>query len=354
MRRLKTTLSIGAVSVSLVALGLFAGLANAQTPAQSQTPTSSSAQTGPHPVRLIGKVSTISGTTLTVTTKSGDETVNTDATTWIVVNKNSKATQGTLSDVQSGKEVVVAGMTTNDPKVVDARVITQGNALGSAVAGKKTAPGQLAGRGNGKAGSSFLSEHMVIGTVKSISGSTITLTGLRGEEVVVNTTNSTVVLNNGFQSVSSLKVGDKVQVLGQAVKATAGAGAGAAATTPTQTPSTSSTPSKVPATRTINAYGLRVDNSQTQIIVGRVRAVNGSSITLQTPRNRNGITLTLDSNTAYKSLAITAGQPALSNAAQSDIKAGSNILVEGTISASNANSATAKAVIIMPQGKASQ
>ncbi|MBF6613781.1 MAG: hypothetical protein IVW55_11705 [Chloroflexi bacterium] len=350
MRRLKTTLGIGAVSISLVALGLFAGLANAQTPAQSQTPTSSSAQTGPHPVRLIGKVSTISGTTLTVTTKSGDETVNTDATTWIVVSKNSKATQGTLSDVQSGKEVVVAGMTTNDPKVVDARVITQGNALGSAVAGKKTAPGQLAGRGNGKAGSSFLSEHMVIGTVKSISGSTITLTGLRGEEVVVNTTSSTVVLNNGFQSVSSLKVGDKVQVLGQAVKATAGA----AATTPTQTPSTSSTPSKVPATRTINAYGLRVDNSQTQIIVGRVSAVNGNSITLQTPRNRNGITLTLDGNTAYKSLAITAGQPALSNAAQSDIKAGSNILVEGTISASNANSATAKAVIIMPQGKASQ
>ncbi len=350
MKRLTTTLGIGALSTSLVALGIFAGLANAQTPTQSQTPTSSSVQTGPHPVRLIGKVNTISGTTLTVTTKSGDERVNTDATTWIVVNKNNKATQGTLSDVQSGKEVVVAGMSTNDPKVVDARVITQGNALGSAIAGKKSAPGQLAGRGSGKAGSSFLSEHMVIGTVKSISGSTITLTGLRGEEIVVNTTSSTVVLNNGFQSVSSLKVGDKVQVLGQAVKTTTSTGSA----TPTQPPSTSSTPSKVAATRTINAYGLRVDNSQTQIITGRVSAVNGNTVTLQTPRNRNGITLTLDSNTAYRSLAITSGQPALSNAVQSDIKAGSNILVEATVSTANANIASAKAVIIRTQGKASQ
>jgi hypothetical protein len=174
---------------------------------------------------------------------------------------------------------------------------------------------------------------MAEGTVKSVSGSTVTVTNARGVDITVNTTANTIVLNNGFQSVSSLKAGDKVYVLGRPEKpaqAAPGATPGAA------------------APRTITAWALRVENSTTKVSAARVQSINGNTATVRTVRNRNGVTVDL-SGAAFKSVTvdITSKQVTLSSATAADVTVGSDLIIEGTASA-DGKTIAAKAVIITP------
>jgi hypothetical protein len=315
---------MGSGAVALLAMAAFTGVASAQTP-QPQQPT----QTGPHPVRLLGQVGTISSSTFVLTTRQGDVTVNVGPNTWIVVEKNGASTQGTLADLQTAKPATVAGMTTNDPKVVDAREVVQARI---AAPGRQAAPKQApAGRIK-----ELLTNFAASGTIKAINGSTLTVTTQRGVDVTVNTTANTVVLNNGFQTVSSLKVNDKVGILGRPEK-------------PAQQPTPGSTPAN--RQRTLTAWAVRVDNPGTKLIVAHVDSVNGNTLTVKTPANRLGtVTITLDNTTGYRSLSVSNGAPTLSTATQADIKAGSNIAVDGVASA-DGKSLAAKALIILPEGK---
>src|SRR6476646_10675994 len=125
MKFKKFSLAITGLIAGLLSVTLFVGMAAAQT-IITDTPPTQTTPSGPHPVKLTGNVKSIASSSLVLTTRQGDMTVNFNAQTWIVVQKNGAATQGSVSDLVTGKAAVVAGMTTSDPKVVDARTIAQG------------------------------------------------------------------------------------------------------------------------------------------------------------------------------------------------------------------------------------
>jgi hypothetical protein len=219
-------------------------------------------------------------------------------------------------------------MTTSTANTVDARVVAEG-ACASKIAARAGNRAPAAGR----AGKIALAKHAAEGTVKSISGSTLTVTSAQGKDLTVNTTSNTVVFDNGFASVSAVKVGDKIQVFGRAEKAQSGTSNGSTATG-----------------RTLTAWAIHDLSANTKIVAGRVQSVNGNIVTLRTASSGNGLALTLDASTGYKTVTVANQTVSLSPAAQADVKAGSNLLIEVSTS-SDGKTNTAKAVVLLPQGK---
>src|SRR5436190_10165163 len=197
--KLRMTLVSMSLLVAVLGLGLFGASASA-APRQKQAPGTGST-TNPHPVRIMGRVDSVSSSGLVLHTQRGNLTVNVNNTTWILVQSNGRCAEGALTDIQTGRPAEVAGMTTATANTINARVIVQGRCMGP-VAGKPAVKDLLT--------------HLATGTVKSVNGSTITLTAVNGNrEITVNTNVNTVVLANGFQSLSTIKVGDKVDVIGK-------------------------------------------------------------------------------------------------------------------------------------------
>jgi len=321
-------LASGALAV-LTAFGLLAGVAGAQnsTPTQGLTTDDPS----PHPVQIAGKVDKVDAAarTLTMTTRKGSVTVNVSDTTWILVAKEGQCSEGTLSDIQASQPAVVGGMTTTTANQVNARTIVQGRCL-AAKAGRVHEKRGGAGRNGPIEG---LAQFAAAGTIKAISGNTITLTTERGVDVTVTTTADTAVLNGGFKDASSLKVGDEVQVLGKPAKSTE-----RPATPPTQKPA-----------RSIEAWGIRVVTDASKVAAGRVEKIDGNIVTLKT--RQGTLTVTLDSGTGYKAANLMDRKVALSNAVQADVKVGGILLIEG-VAGQDGKSMTADAVIIVPAVKA--
>lgn len=318
MKSVKSLLGISALT-GLVALGMFAGAASASVPGQAQTPGTGNAAApqDPHPIRVTGRVARVGTNVFALQVRNGmTATVRVNDRTWILVQQNDSCVEGTLSDLQTGRPAVVSGMTTNERGVINARTVAQCRA---GVADNP--PPQKLGKIR-----EGLEKHVGAGTIKSVSGNTLTVTNPKGKDITVTTSADTIVLNNGFQSAGSLKAGDKIQVFGRAEK-----GDGS-------------------STRLITAWAVRVDNGSTQLMVGRVQSVNGNIVTLKTPRNRDGVQLTLGGNTSYKSVTIANQQPSFSNSTQADVKVGSNLVVEGVASADGKN-ATANSVVILPSVK---
>lgn len=326
MNNLKSYASIGAAIAAVVAGGYFSAAANAQSSTHTHAPGAKQAQTGPHPTRIMGKVSAVGAGSITITTRQGDVTANISPNTWVVVRTGKSNSQGSISDIVKDKVAVVAGMTTSDPKVVDARVVAEGAKLDGSLGNVGRAKGQSKG-----AAGQRLAEHTAEGTVKSVNGSTLTITNQKGQDVNVATTANTMVLNNGFQSVSSIKAGDKVQVLGTPQRKDKSAPA-------------------TPANLQVNAWALRVENAGTQLSRGHIAgAVTGNTFTLKTAKNSGGLTVNVTASTAYKTLNVSVAdhKASLGNAAQTDLKADSNVIVDGTLSA-DGKTLNATAVIILP------
>jgi len=325
MKLKKFALMISSMVAGLMAVTLFAGMAGAQT-ILTATPARQAAQSGPHPMRVAGNVKSLAISSLVLTTRQGDLTVNVSPQTWIVVQKNGAAVQGSISDLVTGKRAEVAGMTTADPKVIDARTVAQ-------VAQARGVPGNNGARDRAAVAGV---EHMAAGTITAINGSTITLKGEKVPQVIVQTTANTVVLNNGFVSVSSLKVGDEVYIIGAPDKTA-------------RTPTTPGTRPQVPASRTLTAWAIKVENGTSKLALGRVTAVNGNVLTVKTPSNRGGLTVNVDATTAYKTLTVSAADRSVSlaPAGLSDVKVGSQLALEGALSG-DGKSLAAKAVIVLP------
>ncbi|HEX9990639.1 MAG TPA: DUF5666 domain-containing protein [Chloroflexia bacterium] len=316
MKRFKSLAGISAVLAGVLALGVFGSVAAAQTPA-----TQPAQQANPHPIEVAGQVTSVSANSLVLKTRRGEITANVSANTWIVTGKDGARSQGALSDIQTGKPAMVAGMTTGDPKVIDARVVRQG-------------PIEKAGaRGRGRMKQA--AQHFAIGTIKAINGSAITVTTERGQEVTVNTTADTAVLNSGLKSVSSLKVGDSVQLVGKPARPEKPAG-----TPPAEKPAQ--------GTRAIDAHAIRVVSTNSAMVIGHIESINGNTITIRTPRERAGMQVTLDGSTEYRTISVA--DKKLVAAGQADLKAGGNVIIEGTTGI-NGNAMTARAVIILPEGK---
>jgi hypothetical protein len=313
MKTNKKALGIGLATVALIGM-LPVASASAQTPPQGT-------DTTPRPVRIMGRVDTVTGNGLTMTTRRGPVTANVGTNTWIVVERDQRCVEGTLQDIQPQRPATVAGMTTGQPGVINARVVTQGRC------GHHSEPGKE------RPGEKRSGHHVAAGSIKAINGSNITIATERGQDVTLITTANTAVLNNGFKAVGTLKVGDKVEVIGGPVKGDAQQGQGQQ------------------AQRAINALAIRVVSDNTRLVTGHVESMSGNSLVLRTPANRDGITVTLDGSTGYKAAQASDRQVTLTNATQADVKVGSVLTIEG-VASSDGKSMAAKAVIIMPgEGK---
>lgn len=309
MKKSNYFLGIAAGLAALLAAGPMAGVANAQTPPAKQ-------QSANRPTQIMGVVGTVQPDSLTVKTRRGEVTANLSEKTWILARKDGQCIEGSPADLEAAKPVSVAGLTTSQANVLNARVVTQDGCRAQG-AGKHARPGKQ------------IAQHFGAGTIKSINATSITLTADKGvgREIVVNTTADTTVINNGFVNVSTLKVGDKVQVLGRPEKS-----------------------QREAPQRTLTAWALRVVNSSTKLVTGRVESISGNTLALKTPANRNGLNVTLDITTAYRSLTVADSNATLKSAAQGEIKVGSMLTIEGVVSADGKGLA-AKAVIVMPAGK---
>ena len=314
-RRLFVSVVGAGALLVILALGLFGSIAGAQTPpAASQ----------PQVVHIVGHVDAVSASSITLTTPRGTVTANVGPNTWVVVQKDGRCVEGVLSDIQAGKRASVQGTTTDRQGVINARVVMQD---GCAAPGRGQAQGPRGNAGERDKGQGKAAPHGAMGTIKAISGNTITVTTPRGQDVSVVTNASTVVINDGFKAVNTLKVGDAIAVHGNPARG-----------------------QEKQTARTLNAWAIRVVTDATEIVMGRVESVNGNVITLKTPRQREGLQVTLDASTGYRSTQITDGNVSLVNATQADVKVGSHLMVEGVPSA-DGKSMTAKAVILMPEGK---
>lgn len=309
---MKKLLRAGALA-ALAAVGAIGGVANAAVPRQAQTP-QAAPNSQPRPIRVAGRVDSVSGSGLVLTTgRNRTVHVNVGTNTWILVpGTGQRCAEGTLSSLQTGKPTEVLGMSTSVANTVDARAIAQG-------ACARELNGRLA-----KQAARALEKHAAAGTVKSIDGTSLTITNANGKDIAVNTTSNTVVFNNGFAAVSSIKAGDKVQIFGR--RTTAGSGTSAPAA--------------------ITAWAIHDQNAGTRVTLARVSKVDASTVTL-----RNGRTVILDSSAAYKTLQVTSQGFTLAPASLSDVKAGSNLALEVTVS-QDGRTITAKAVVILPLGKA--
>jgi hypothetical protein len=339
---MKSKLLLGAGGAAIAVLVILAltfatsGMVSAQTPTNSpNTATGVTAAPAPaagSPVYLNGKVTAVSATSIVLTTGKGNITANISSNTYIVVKKNGAPAAGSAADVVVGENANVVAQATADASVVDAKLIAQDGQFGGKFAPQAQSRGQKSLTAN-KPRNAELLQHTAAGTITAISGDVITLKGVKVAVVNVNFNANTLVLNNGFFTVSSLKVGDKVEVLGQPVR---------------PTPATTTQPK---TNRDINAWAIRVDNGTTRMEVAHVGAINGNTVTTNLRTNGSVKTINFDSNTKFKSLTITlapgSNSFSFADASQSDVQVNSNIVVEATVSP-DGTSLTAQSVIIVP------
>ena len=340
---MKPKLLLGAGGAALAVLTILAltlataGMVSAQTPTNSPdtAPSTTTAPVAPaagSPVYLNGKITTVSATSIVLATGKGNITANINSNTYIVVKKNGAPATGSATELVVGENANIVGQATADATVIDAKLIAQGGPFGGKLAPRAQDRGQNKPNANGLPGAQLL-QHAAAGTITAINGDVITLQGVKVDVVNVNTNAATLVLNNGFSVVSTLKVGDKVEVLGQPVR---------------PAPGTAPQPR---TKRTINAWAIRVDNGTTRMEVAHIGTVTGNTVTTNLRKSGAVKTINFDSNTKFKALTISlvpgANSFSFADAAQSDVQANSNIVVEGTVSA-DGTSLTAQSVIILP------
>lgn len=253
---------------------------------------------------LIGTVSAINGTTLTVTSKNfgPNETSATYAVdaSGAVVSKNGDTSS--LNNVSVGDTIMVVGKINGTD--VAATSIRDGIMMGRD-------NGRMMGRGRG-----------VLGTVASVNGATLTViskvrqNGGTTTTYTVDATNATVTKNGTNASVSGILVGDTVSISGtiSGTSITAkfirdGVGMG----------------QRKAATPIIQGNGLPV-------VGGNVTAINGSVLTVT---NKSNVTYTVDVTNA--TIMKAAATSTIGN-----VNVGDAVIVQGTV---NGTSITASSVI---------
>ena len=257
---------------------------------------------------LIGTVSAINGTTLTVTSKNfgpnaPSATYAVDASS-AVVSKNGDASS--LSNVSVGDTVMVVGKISGTD--ITATSIRDGIMMGRD-------NGRMMGRGRG-----------VFGTVASVNGSTFTVTSKAWQKdgaaitYTVDATNATVTKNGASSSVSNILVGDTVSVLGtlNGTNITAksirdGVGMG----------------QRKAIAPVIQGNGLPV-------VGGSVTAINGSVLTVT---NKSNVTYTVDAT--HATIMKAAATSTIAN-----VSVGDAVIVQGTV---NGTSVVASSVIDQAQ-----
>lgn len=153
---------------------------------------------------VVGKVSAISGNTITVVSNRGQNTVA--QTTFTVDATNAKILRGetviTVSSIAVGDNVVVQGT------VAGANVVATKIRDGKVGNGNESDNNQalLQIQGNG--------QPIVVGTISAITGSTITITNSSNVTYTIDATNAKIVQGKNIVVFAVLKVGDTILVQG--------------------------------------------------------------------------------------------------------------------------------------------
>lgn len=191
-------------------LGLTAGTAGTiafQTHAAGTTTTGTQPTSGfKHmtPPAAAGSVTAVSGNTITVTDKRTNTTYTVD-TSGATIQKFTPPTAGTTPTTKPAPVTI----TVSQIQVGD-NVSIQGTVSGTNITATKVLDG-LMGFGGGFRGPR--GSHGAMGTVSSINGNTITLTGKNGTTYTVNAGSATVKKVSD-SSVGSIAVGDTLSVNG--------------------------------------------------------------------------------------------------------------------------------------------
>src|SRR5512138_2891248 len=87
-----------------------------------------SGQPASRPAARVGTLTQPSSSGFTLETRAGSLAVTVGADTWVVVEKDGKAVEGTVADLVAGTATAVAGMLAADGKTLAARTVAQGPA----------------------------------------------------------------------------------------------------------------------------------------------------------------------------------------------------------------------------------
>jgi hypothetical protein len=273
-------------------------------------------QAASRPAARVGNVAQITAAGFTLESRAGVVTVTVSDQTWVVVEKDGRAVEGTLADLVTGKPAAVAGTISADGRTLAARTVAQGpmaRRLADRIARAQRRPAARA------------LQHVGSGTITSISGSTITLEGDRTPEVVVTTRPATIVLRAGFSDLNTLRVGEHVQVFGVPVRPPTGESG---------------------TTRTVDAWALRVDSGATGFFHGRVSRIDGRTFVVINGIGRDRMLVNVDDATEYKRFTVSNGQPVVTAVSLADVQVGVHIAVEGAV-APDGRSIAARAVIVL-------
>jgi len=227
----------GAIGVVVLAVGGFfavsalaGGGSSSSTSTAGQAPGNGQGRRG-----TIGMLQSIDGSTLTLATfnrgndnQAGANNSNGGGTTTVITNGSTKfykTVSGALSDIKTGDRVTAMGTPDGTNAVTAARIIDTGTMV-DVFGGPGGGPGGGARRfrSNTQNGGSTPSSNPNVtrpdpnsfanGTVKSISGSTLTVTQQDGTTKTVNTNGSTAVSVLKAVSINDLSTGQVVVVRG--------------------------------------------------------------------------------------------------------------------------------------------
>ena len=175
-----------------------------------------------------GTLQSIDGSTLTVATFNRAAGGSNSGTTTVITNGSTKfykAVTGSFSDIKAGDRVTATGTPDGTNSVTATRITDTGTMTGAGAGGGgggRRFGGNGTGNGNGGGPPSSLPNggtrpdpnSFANGTVKSISGTTLTVTQADGTTKTVNTNGSTAVSVLKAVSISDLTTGQAVTVRG--------------------------------------------------------------------------------------------------------------------------------------------
>jgi hypothetical protein len=196
---LSAALLIGsAASVAVIAGAASADASTVAT--NTTTATSQSARPQRTPPAAMGKVTAVSGSTITITNAKTNTTYTVDASNATVT--KGKSTSEAVSAIAVGDTIAVTGTVSGTN--VTATAIHDG--IGGQ--GGRGGHGGFGGMGGG-----------VMGTVSAVNGSSLTVTTKSGGTYTVDASSATVKESGATSTVTNIKVGDTVMIQGSVTTA---------------------------------------------------------------------------------------------------------------------------------------
>lgn len=180
------------------------------TTSTTDMPPTTSTTTTPQRPGANGTIAALNGDTLTLTTRSGQVTVNIEPSTTI-----EETVTGTITDLNQGDFVTVSGTADNDGNIAAMSImLRQGQSEQSfPITGTTSVNGGgFTGPGGGNFGTTS-GEQFTVGTISSVNGNSFIIATSQSP-VTVNVETNTSILKTVDGVASDLSLGDSLSVMG--------------------------------------------------------------------------------------------------------------------------------------------